>query len=799
MAADTICRMGVLAIAFLAATLLLLPADAAAGQCSGQNRVDHADAECLYAWWNNRGLLRNSPWHVSNQCPAYGKVVAKVDLVAARDRTIHLPDSLPRDGDTRHRIRGIYCCSDMGVCNRSDVNDENCLARFLEASPAAQNLNCLRHTATAVAGEDGTCTVTAQCDVGVHPYIPLYTTTSITVPWPELDDVYNCRGVLTRGMCRPSVFGISASDAGAVEAGGATLDFRVTLSQPFPETVTVRFYTSDDEARAGQDYVAASGTLVFAPGETSKTVSVQVLDDDLDEAREAMRLWLSHATPAAARVQRNGIGWIFNADPMPGAWIARFGRTVAEQVLDAVDARMRTKPAPGVGANLAGHRIGGAAVPDDAVGHRDRTRGRSLSDRLKGGTDPQRQNRDSNTATERDLLTGSSFALTAEAGGGGLVSIWGRGAVTRFDGREGDLAVGGEVASSMLGADWTEGAWKTGLLVSHSRGEGGYRDASAGNVSSTLTGIFPWANRALGERLSVWGAAGYGAGSLMLEPEGQPKLRTDLDLWMAAAGLRGVLIDGGHDGPTLAATTDATIVRTSSDAVTGRGGNLAAAETEVTRLRLGLQGSQPSRLAEGATLTPSVEIGVRQEGGDAETGFGLDVGGGLAWSDTARGIAAEVRGRGLLTYEADGFRERGLSGALSWDPQPASDRGPRALLTQTLGGPASGGIRALRSRETLAGLAAGDPGSANDLRRRRLEARFGYGFAAFGGGFTSLPEIALGLSNAGRDYGFGWRLFRGGGPGGGSLELSVEAERRETANDDIAPEHAVGFRIDARY
>ena len=108
--------------------------------------------------------------------------------------------------------------------------------------------------------------------------------------------------------------------------------------------------------------------------------------------------------------------------------------------------------------------------------------------------------------------------------------------MTRFTGREGDLSVDGEVATGMLGADWTQGAWKTGLLVSHSLGDGGYRGASAGTMTSTLAGIFPWVRHALGKRLSVWGVAGYGEGSLTVEPEDEAKIRTDLDLWMAAAG-----------------------------------------------------------------------------------------------------------------------------------------------------------------------------------------------------------------------------------------------------------------------
>ena len=590
---------------------------------------------------------------------------------------------------------------------------------------------------------------------------------------------------------------LAVADAEVREGSGAVLDFAVTLSRVLNETVTVEYGTGDGTASAGADYTGTSGTLTFAAGETAKTVSVPVLDDALDEGSETLTLTLSNPAPARVRLaDAEATGTIYNTDAMPKAWIARFGRTVAEHVLDAVEARREAAPKPGMEASLAGRRIGGVALPEDVAERQEAERSRSLADWLKGGTDPQQQNLGSRTVTERDLLTGSSFALTAATQGSGLISIWGRGAVTRFSGREGDLSVDGEVATGMLGADWTQGAWKTGLLVSHSLGDGGYRGASAGTVSSTLTGIFPWVRHALGERLSVWGVAGYGEGSLTLEPEEQPKVRTDLDLWMAAAGLRGVLVDGGTDGPTLAVDTDAMIVRTSSDAVSGGTGNLAAAEAEVTRLRLGLEGSQPFRLAEGATLTPSLEIGVRHDGGDAETGFGVDIGGGLAWSDSRRGITAEFRGRALLTHEADGFRERGLSGSLSWDPQPASDRGPRASIVQTLGGSATGGMNALLSRDTLAGLAANDNGGE---LQRRLEARFGYGFAAFGDRFTSLPEIAVGLSNAGRDYSLGWRLVRGGGPGGGSLELSFEGRRRESASDEIAPEHRIGFRVNARF
>ena len=184
---------------------------------------------------------------------------------------------------------------------------------------------------------------------------------------------------------------------------------------------------------------------------------------------------------------------------------------------------------------------------------------------------------------------------------------------------------------------------------------------------------------------------------------------------MAAAGLRGVVVEAPPEGgPKLAVKTDAMAVQTSSEAVRGSGdggaGNLAAATADVTRLRLGLEGTWRGLKIGTGTLVPRLELGVRHDGGDAETGFGLDLGGGLAWSDPGTGLRAEVSGRGLLTHESAGFRERGIAGSFGWDPTPGSDRGPSLTLSQTMGVSARGGADALLGRTTLAGLAANDNG-----------------------------------------------------------------------------------------
>ena len=215
---------------------------------------------------------------------------------------------------------------------------------------------------------------------------------------------------------------------------------------------------------------------------------------------------------------------------------------------------------------------------------------------------------------------------------------------------------------------------------------------------------------------------------------------------MAAVGLRGTLLDGGGDGLTLTGKTDAMVVQTASEQGRGAdGGNLKAARATVTRLRLGAEASRPILFDGGTTLTPSLEVGVRHDGGDAETGFGLDLGIGLALSDPERGLQAEMRARGLLTHESEGFGDLGFSGSFAWEGKPGSDLGAKLGLTQTVGGSSSGGADALLSRTTLDGLAANDPGSADgagdsdigddELTSRRLELKFGYGLPAFGGPF----------------------------------------------------------------
>ena len=608
---------------------------------------------------------------------------------------------------------------------------------------------------------------------------------------------------------------LSVADAQATEGTDSHMEFVVSLSRAALRSITVDYATVAVTATEDVDYEAKSGTLTFTVGRNSQTVRVKVLDDTIDDDGETFTLVLSN--PVGARIEDGeAVGTIRNSGAMPHAWVARFGRTVAEQVLDAVEDRMRAPRASGASVSLAGERIGlgplfglETAADEEAAAAREaraleaeaERRERRLADWLRGeGGAEERIGYRARTVTSRELRTGSSFALTAAEGGrGSAASVWGRTAVTRFDGREDTTSLDGEVVTTLLGADWAReagsvpGMAAAGVILGHSRGQGGYRTpkVDSGTVRSSLTGVYPWVRYALSQRVSAWGVAGYGEGKLTLTQEtgdGLEAMRTDLDLSMAAAGLRGILAVAGRGGPSLAVEADAMAVRTATAKVQG----LAAAAAEVTRLRLGLESSWPLRLDGGGGLTPSFEIGVRHDGGDAESGYGADIGGGVAWNDPVHGLSAAFRGRGLLSHEASGFRERGFSGTFGYDPTPDSARGIRLSLSQTVGGASGGGMDALLGRTTLDGLAAAD--DVDDLANRRFEIRLGYGLPVFGDRFTMMSEAGFGHSSPNRDYSLGWRLVRENRSGGlGSLELALEIRRFET--DSASPGHTFGLRF----
>ncbi|MCI0460944.1 MAG: hypothetical protein L0Z62_28695 [Gemmataceae bacterium] len=100
------------------------------------------------------------------------------------------------------------------------------------------------------------------------------------------------------------------------DTGTASAVFTVSLSRAIEQTVTVDFATADGTARAGSDYAGATGTLTFAPGAISQTITIAVNGDTRDEWDETFLVNLSNATNASLS-DAQGVGTIIDNDVPP--------------------------------------------------------------------------------------------------------------------------------------------------------------------------------------------------------------------------------------------------------------------------------------------------------------------------------------------------------------------------------------------------------------------------------------------------------------------------------------------------
>ena len=529
---------------------------------------------------------------------------------------------------------------------------------------------------------------------------------------------------------------------------------------------------------------------------------------------------------------------IVTSNPLPQAWLARFGRAATDHVVDAVSSRWQGGPqashltiggvqtgalfgwigrvgqaardtaddrgdpvrteaswaqlfAPSGGPGTGGGGTGpGMTVTDRntgpvGLGGVDRKAGATLSGRAAQGAllgalglpDPR-------ALTDlRAALLGSSFFYSGAGdedgqprtpGGFGEWSAWGRGAASWFSGADSGLSLDGEVVTAMLGFDSRWERWLAGVVVSHSRGQGTYAHptATGGAVASSLTALHPYAGYKFNERTSIWGVLGYGVGEMSLTPERSvTALETGLMNAMAAVGGRMAL--SVRSGPArrfeLAIRSDARLTNTAADGV----GAMAGAAGQTHRVRMMLEGSGVMPLASGWVLKPRLEAGLRYDAGDAETGAGFEVGGGLGGA--AGRLSLEVNARGLLAHRDTQYEEWGFSGAVAYTPSE-DGRGVSLRLGSGWGATHSG-VQSLWRRQDASDLVRHAEFDA--AQRYQVELRYGLdglkgrvqwtpyiGVDSVGG---SSQALRLGVTlTSGRRFDAGLELGRRqGGPGAG--------------------------------
>jgi hypothetical protein len=151
---------------------------------------------------------------------------------------------------------------------------------------------------------------------GTIQFLGTFSTFSWTVPATEVWHGFTF-GIRTTTIIEPNPT-ITIGDVTANEgnAGTTAFSFPVTLSAASTSPVTVSYATANATATAGSDYAATSGTLTFAPGVISQTITVNVTGDTAVEPNETFDVNLSNPTNATI-ARGSGRGTIGNDDSGP--------------------------------------------------------------------------------------------------------------------------------------------------------------------------------------------------------------------------------------------------------------------------------------------------------------------------------------------------------------------------------------------------------------------------------------------------------------------------------------------------
>ena len=379
------------------------------------------------------------------------------------------------------------------------------------------------------------------------------------------------------------VVSISAGAPSVTE--GDAISFTLSATPP-PEagaTITVNINVAEDGSVAASGQTCGRPVTISTSGLASFTVAtnddtIYEPDGNITATVQAGAGYRPHSSNASAAVSVKDNDSPGLLDPrLMQAWLIRFGRTVSHEVVAALQNRFAADPPqPGLHLTVAGEEF----INATALAENQQVLAKALG---------------FETVTGHQWVEGSAFSFAPSADGTtAQFAIWGQGALASFSGAEDSLSLDGDVSTALLGAEWRAARWLAGAALSQSWGSGGYAEdntVAGGDISSTLTGIFPYGRYRLTPRLGIWAVAGYGWGDLSLKPDGDgTDYSPGITMVMTAVGIDGLLLDGGAEGLSLTTTADALTVQTTSEAVAG----LASSDANISRLRLGL-GKPPGR------------------------------------------------------------------------------------------------------------------------------------------------------------------------------------------------------------
>ena len=562
-------------------------------------------------------------------------------------------------------------------------------------------------------------------------------------------------------------------------AEGEVAPFTVTLRGGESTAPVVVSYTVGGTAKAPGDYAAPSGSLTIQSGESSGRISIQTNTDNEIEADETLVVTLTavQTDNGAARVgsPRSATTAIqdeafhslnrVNQTLLPGVV-----RASAASALEAVSWRMAEAAQgdpPAASADLAG-----------------------LSGLYRALLANERALQDGSYDLAK-VLGGSSFLVPLSSHDGDSdseigIAFWGGGDFRTIGGGDADTVDwDGSVWSARLGADMRfVDSLLTGIAVSWASGALDYVDATPrddreGTYATWLVSAHPyvgWTSPDFG----LWASGGFGFGGVTLDDSEEDAQEADLTQWSVGAGGSVTLLstDWFIAGGTTAVKLKAEGFLAGATVAENESKLIQELTVGVNQARAAIEASHAQHFAGGGSLRPSLEIGGRFDGGDGETGAGLEVGGGLTYADPGSGLTVAGTGRALVIRDGN-YGEWGLSGLIQLDPN-AAGHGLMMSVRPTFGVTA-GGVSGLWENGTLDLLSSGEAAGG------RVEAEIGYGLAAFGTAGVLTPYAGASLTDAGaHSLSLGGRLELGP-----AFDLTLELERSDSADPDTAAEHDI--------
>ena len=330
------------------------------------------------------------------------------------------------------------------------------------------------------------------------------------------------------------------------------------------------------------------------------------------------------------------------------------------------------------------------------------------------------------------------------------VELWGRADLRPLGGSH-DYAAGGSVAwdgavlGVVVGADRrVRPGLLAGLAASRFDSEFDYvaqegGDEFDGVYRASMTSLHPYANWTATPRLDLWAAGGFGEGRIQFEEEGAfGSQRADSDWLTGAAGgeflltATANLIPGGVT--TLDIKADAFATRLE---VENNGELVESLGVDANRLRLALVGEYSWLADSGAELAPSLELAARRDGGDGETGAGVELGAKLRYASPGGRLSIDARAHVLAAFGGD-KREWGVGGALQLAPGPEG-RGWSLVLSPSYG-PTVMGVQGMWQQRPQQRPARGATGLG--ASGARFDGEAGHGFRIRGGLLTVLTGFS---------------------------------------------------------